>query len=229
MDLIQLVQPSTVFVELDSTRAAQLRSRTSGGAQSNDASSAFDLSKITSNPMISGLLGKTGLPPQILEAVPTLLKRIGWLPPQGGEMKAALDEADRIGARCCYGDVEFSQTMTELKMSFGALLSNPGQFANIPPPPSELAGMFGGFFGGGQSGSNNNPGEFIESIKTRDNAKQMTKYLSKCFPPVYHVMITKRDMHMAKMLRQHCSIGKVVAVVGMAHMEGIEREWEKLK
>ena len=43
-----------------------------------------------------------------------------------------------------------------------------------------------------------------------------------------NVMITKRDVHMAMMLRRHCGEGKVVAVVGMAHMEGIEREWEKL-
>jgi pheromone shutdown protein TraB len=41
-------------------------------------------------------------------------------------------------------------------------------------------------------------------------------------------MITKRDVHMAIMLRRHCGKGKVVVVVGMAHMEGIEREWEKL-
>jgi pheromone shutdown protein TraB len=41
-------------------------------------------------------------------------------------------------------------------------------------------------------------------------------------------MITKRDVHMAMMLRRHGGKGKVVAVVGMAHMEGIEREWEKL-
>jgi len=33
---------------------------------------------------------------------------------------------------------------------------------------------------------------------------------------------------MAQMLRKHCSNGKVVAIVGMAHVEGIEREWEMI-
>ena len=140
-------------------------------------------------------------------------------------MKAALEEAERIGAQCVYGDVEFNQTMNELKISFGALLANPAKFANMPPPPPELRGMFGNLM---SSFTSSNPQEFVESIKTRESAKQMTTYLSQCFPPVYHVMITKRDQHMAKMLRGHCSDGKVVAVVGMAHVDGIEREWEEL-
>jgi len=48
-------------------------------------------------------MGAGGLPPnftQILKSAPTLLKRIGWFPPQEGEMQAALEEADRIGAKC---------------------------------------------------------------------------------------------------------------------------------
>lgn len=219
VDLIDLVQPHVVFVELDSARAAQLRN---GGTASNYAESVhFDLSKITSNPLF-GAFGKAGLPKQILDAVPALLKRIGWLPPQGGEMKAALEEADRIGARCVYGDVEFSQTMREVKSAMMGMM-NPAMLSSIPPPPAELSSIFGGLLSG-----QNDPNEIVEMIKTRDHAKKMTTYLSRSFPPVYDAMITKRDIHMAKMLRQHCSNGKVVAVVGIAHVEGIEREWEKL-
>lgn len=218
MDLIRLVQPRVVFVELDSARAAHLRN--SSGSKSGPAeSSPFDLSNILPNIMPQM---KMNFAP-ILEAAPALLKRIGWLPPQGGEMKAAMDTADQIGARCVYGDVEFSQTMRELKSSVIGMTLNPAQWANIPTPPNELSSIFGGLLSG-----ENNPKEFIEMIKTRDRAKQVTNYLRQCFPPVYHVMVTKRDVHMAKMLRQHCSDGKVVAVVGLAHVEGIEREWEEL-
>lgn len=222
VELIRLVQPRTVFVELDSARAAQLRNRSDGRA---DESTSFDLSKITSHPLFSG--GALGSLPanisQILESAPTLLKRIGWLPRQGGEMKAALEEADRIGARCVYGDVEFNQTMTELKGAVGGMMMNPAQWTSIPSPPSELAGIFGGLLSG-----QNDPKELVEMIKTRELAQQMTGYLKQSFPPVYNVMITKRDEHMAMMLRQHCSDGKVLAVVGLAHVEGIEREWEEL-
>lgn len=225
MELIRLVQPTTVFVELDPARAAQLRNRSGTENDHAESASPFDLKNLTSHPLLSGVLGKAGLPPnfsRLLESAPTLLKRIGWLPPQGGEMKAALDEADRIGARCVYGDVEFSQTMRELKGVVGSMAMNPAQLANIPHPPSELQSVFGGLLSG-----QNDPKQFIEMIKTRERAQQVTSYLRQCFPSVYNVMVTKRDVHMAKMLRQHCSDGKVVAVVGLAHVEGIEREWEE--
>ena len=138
-------------------------------------------------------------------------------------MKAALEEADRIGARCVYGDIEFSQTTSELKSAAGQILTNPAQWSNIPPPPAELRDAFGGILTG-----QSDPKQLVENVKTRETAKQMTSYLKQCFPSVYHVMITKRDDHMAKNLRKHCSDGKVVAVVGLAHVEGIEREWEEL-
>mmetsp|Transcript_30044 Transcript_30044/g.56763 ORF Transcript_30044/g.56763 Transcript_30044/m.56763 type:complete len:173 (-) Transcript_30044:276-794(-) len=162
---------------------------------------------------------------RILEAAPALLKRLGWFhTPQGGEMKAALAEADRMGIRCVYGDVEFSQTTRELKKSVMGIALNPAQsLANIPTPPSELTSVFGPLLAG-----QSDPKEFVEMIKTRERARQVTTYLSRCFPSVYKVMITDRDVHMARMLRDHCSHGKVVAVVGMAHAEGIEREWEEL-
>ena len=83
--------------------------------------------------------------------------------------------------------------------------------------------MFGGLLSG-----QTDPKDFVERIKTRDRVKELSRSLQQSFPSVYNVMITKRDIHMAQMLRRHCSEGKVVAVVGMAHVEGIEREWESL-
>lgn len=227
-----MVKPKTVFVELDPARAAQLRNRSSDakkGGNEDENVAPFDLSNITSHPLFSGggAFGKMGLPAnfaQILESMPNLLKRIGWLPPQGGDMMAALEEADRIGARCVYGDVEFSQTIREMKGAMGKLMMNPSQLlTSIPPPPNELGNIFGGLLSG-----QNDPKEVVEMIKSRERAQQCTTYLRRAFPSIYHVMITKRDVHMASMLREHCSDGKVVAVVGMAHVEGIEREWEEL-
>jgi len=232
IDLIRLVQPQTVFVELDSTRASQLRNSGSNSSNSSakDASSpSFDLSTITSHPLFSQLTSNKaglGLPNnflQIIENAPSLLKKIGWFPQQGGEMKAALEEADRIGARCVYGDIEFSQTMNEMKSSIGGIIANPAQLSNLQYPSGDIMNIFSGLLSG-----QSDPRQFVESIKTRERSQQITKYLQQSFPSVYNVMITKRDAHMARMLRQHCSNGKVVAVVGLAHVEGIEREWEEL-
>ena len=186
----------------------------------------FDISSITSHPLFSG--AAAGLPrnlTQILESAPSLLKLIGWFPQQGGEMKAALEEADELGARCIYGDgdIEFNQTINGMKGALGSYLTNPAQLANIQYPSGDLMGIFGGLLSGQKD-----PKQIVEMIKTRERAVQITRYLQQSFPSLYNVMITKRDVHMAKMLRQHCSDGKVVAVVGMAHVEGIEREWEEL-
>ena len=220
------MNPKTVFVELDAARASQLRN-SNGNAKNDenaDTTKPFDISSITSHPLFSG--GAAGLPrnfTQILESAPSLLKRIGWFPQQGGEMKAALEEADKLGARCVYGDIESNQTNNAMKGALGSYLTNPAQLAKIQYPPSELMGIFGGLLSGQKD-----PKQIVEMIKTRERAVQVARYVQQSFPSVYNVMITERDMHMAKMLRQHCSDGKVVAVVGMAHVEGIEREWEEL-
>ena len=43
--------------------------------------------------------------------------------------------------------------------------------------------------------------------------------VSEALPLLHNAMITKRDMHMALMLKKHCSDGKVVRVVGAGHVE----------
>lgn len=216
MDLIRTVRPQVVFLELDSSRAASLRN--ASGTKSGPVDPAAFRHLVDM------------IPPQMQQSfahvskvAPALLKRIGWLPVQGGDMKAAMDEADLMGLRCVYGDVEFAQTMKELKSSVMGVAMHPSRFANIPAPPSELTGIFGGLFSG-----QHDPEGVIEMIKTRHRAKQVTQYLRTCFPEVYHVMVSKRDEHMARMLRQHCASGKVVAVVGMAHVEGIEQAWDEM-
>jgi len=233
VDLIQLVKPKYVFVELDANRAAQLRS-SSNSASKNSSNNMAD----SFNSLFKGI-GK-GLPPNILQQLPPqmnnvlpmlqnapqMMSRMGWLGSQGAEMKAALEEAERIGATCVYGDVDFEITVRELRNAMMGMATNPMKLmqmiGNAPSPPKELASLTSIILSGG------NPTQIIEAVKTREQAKQMTKYVSEALPPLYKVMITKRDVHMAKMLKKHCSDGKVVAVVGAGHVEGIEREWEAL-
>jgi len=232
VDLIQLVKPKYVFVELDANRAAQLRSNSVTNKNNNNsmADSFNTLFKGIGEGLPPNMMSQ--LPPQMnnilpmLRSAPDMMKRMGWLGNQGGEMKAALEEADRIGATCIYGDLDFEVTVRELRLAMMGMVANPmnlmKMIGNAPSPPMELAELTGIVLSGG------NATQIIESVKTREQAKQMTRYVSEALPPLYHVMITKRDVHMAKMLRKHCSEGKVVAVVGAGHVEGIEREWEAL-
>lgn len=238
VDLIHLVKPKYVFVELDANRAAQFRSSSSSNSVSKNGNNMTD----SFNTLFKGI-GK-GLPPNILQQLPPqimtnvvlpmvqkapeMMSRMGWLggSTQGAEMKAAIEEAERIGATCIYGDVDFQDTMRELKLVMMGMVTNPlhlmQMIHNAPSPPKELAELTGILLNGG------NPTQIVEAVKTREQAKQMTKYVSQAVPPLYDVIITKRDVHMAKMLKKHCAEGKVVAVVGAGHVEGIEREWEAL-
>ena len=232
VDLIQLVKPKYVFVELDANRAAQLRS---SGSTSKNSSSSVDsfnsLFKRIGKDLPPNMLQQ--MPPQMnkilpmLQSAPDMFKRMGWLGNQGGEMKVALEEAERLGIECIYGDVNFEVTIRELRLAIMGMAANPmnlmKMIGNAPSPPKELAELTGIIMSGG------NPTQMIEAVKTRDQAKQMTKYIRETLPPLYEVMISKRDVHMAKMLRRHCSDGKVVAVVGAGHVEGIEQQWEALE
>jgi pheromone shutdown protein TraB len=228
VDLIRLVQPKYVFVELDAKRASQLRSSSSNNNTTDSLSTLF---KGVGGSQLPPHLMKS-LPPQMhnilpmLQRAPDIMKKMGWLGNQGAEMKMAIEEAERVGAKCVYGDVDIDITIQELKLAMMSLASNPinlmQMMNNAPSPPKELSELTNIILTGG------NPSQLIEAVKTREQAKQMTKYVSEALPPLYNVMITKRDAHMAKMLRQHCSDGKVVAVVGAGHVEGIEREWQAL-
>lgn len=117
-DLIRLVAPKTVFLELDASRAAQLRSQPN--RSNNDGGkefSSFEFMKyIQGNPLLDSFMKKyadsSSSPPieKILPTIPSFLKKLGWLPPPGGEMIAAMKEANKINARCHYGDVDFNDT-----------------------------------------------------------------------------------------------------------------------
>jgi pheromone shutdown protein TraB len=64
----------------------------------------------------------------------------------------------------------------------------------------------------------------VERLKTRETVRQLISWMEAAFPDVVKVMVHERDALMVKRLRA-CE-GKVVGVVGMAHMDGIERLWK---
>lgn len=65
--------------------------------------------------------------------------------------------------------------------------------------------------------------DYIESIKTREKAREMMQMVQQCMPGVLRVIRDERDEFMVKQLLR-CQ-GRVVGVVGLAHMDGIEERW----
>ena len=61
-------------------------------------------------------------------------------------------------------------------------------------------------------------------LKTRENTRVLADYIQRELPPLYTALIAERDEYMANSLLQ--SPGKrMVAVTGLAHMDGIERRF----
>lgn len=66
--------------------------------------------------------------------------------------------------------------------------------------------------------------DYVEQMKSRETVRTIIQELNTLAPEVVRVMLTERDTYMAKglhTLRQ--SYPKVVAVMGLAHIDGVER------
>lgn len=200
VDLISTVRPETVFIELDSARAAQLRT------SANKDPFELALRNLLGNFSGASLLGA------VFSGFYKVLKGYGFVP--GVEMKAAIEEADRVGATVYYGDRDVQDTLRDLSSVPPSMLLNA---MRVPPPP-ELEDKF--------ARNVSNLADSVEQLKTREHARLMTNWMDEALPDVSEIMIHRRDRIMARNLREHCSRGKVVAVVGLAHCDGIEREWQ---
>eukprot|EP00554_Chaetoceros_debilis_P010261 CAMPEP_0194109624 /NCGR_PEP_ID=MMETSP0150-20130528/9073_1 /TAXON_ID=122233 /ORGANISM="Chaetoceros debilis, Strain MM31A-1" /LENGTH=423 /DNA_ID=CAMNT_0038798619 /DNA_START=96 /DNA_END=1364 /DNA_ORIENTATION=+ len=64
---------------------------------------------------------------------------------------------------------------------------------------------------------------FVETIKARENVKLLMTNLQSVAPEIYNAMVKERDEYMANGLDKLNQYDSIVAVVGIAHVDGIER------
>jgi pheromone shutdown protein TraB len=65
--------------------------------------------------------------------------------------------------------------------------------------------------------------DLIETMKQRDNVTKLMKQLRNQMPKVYEALVQERDEYMAKGINGEDSSQVMVAVCGIAHLEGMER------
>lgn len=142
----------------------------------------------------------------------------------GVEFKAALEVADRQGIPLCYGDRNINDTVTRLRTALARtswlkLLTTPTPQAfadTVADTPPHARG---------------NPAEelkhLVEQIKNRRQIALLRSHLQECAPEVMDVMLAQRDRFMVERLLRCCPSGRIVAIVGMAHMDGIEAEFAR--
>ncbi|KAL7489034.1 hypothetical protein ACHAW6_014614 [Cyclotella cf. meneghiniana] len=69
---------------------------------------------------------------------------------------------------------------------------------------------------------------FVETMKAKDNVKKIMGALQSTAPEIYEAMVAERDVYMGQGLDElgknlNGDVGSTVAVMGMAHVDGVER------
>ena len=124
----------------------------------------------------------------------------------GAEMMAAIEQAEKTGAKIALIDRDIQLTLGRFwnRMSFFEKLKLFGS-------------LVGASFGFGSEKID------IETVTNEDVVTQLVGELRKLAPSAAIVLIDERDAFMAKNLLDLSNQGKVVAVVGAGHREGIQK------
>ena len=96
---------------------------------------------------------------------------------------------------------------------------------------SMSGGGSGGVSGGGGEITADQLRDMVEMIKQRDQVRMLMQGVKDDLPLVYDAMIGERDAYMANGIKRGAGKWKtMVGVVGMAHMDGIERnlDWKSV-
>ena len=64
---------------------------------------------------------------------------------------------------------------------------------------------------------------FVETMKAKENVRKVMDQLEKIAPALYQALVSERDAYMAAGLNGLDELETIVAVVGVAHVDGIER------
>lgn len=217
--LIDVVRPDAVMIELCAGRAKKLME---GGVRSDGE---------FLREMLGSLLAPGGSFGEKMFKLSfsgfyRFLRSLGLNP--GGEFRAAIEGAERHGARLVYGDRDVNETMKRLASSIDfedvlRLVST-----QSPNPPQHIVDYFENNGGNkSQEKRNTTIEDHVEALKTRAMARDMAHFLREASPKLAQALIDERDEILTKSLRK--LQGRVVGVVGLAHLDGIERRWESLQ
>eukprot|EP01135_Chromosphaera_perkinsii_P001042 Nk52_evm12s157 gene=Nk52_evmTU12s157 len=156
------------------------------------------------------------------------IKGMGFIP--GMEFRVAYDEAERLGARYVPVDQDVQVTMTNISRGVITAMArfNPLKFIEmVTSKLLQQAGSAGAASPGGLGKLFG--GDFLNSF-TRKDVRDIVQWQRETFPvEVVDALLDQRDVYMARELFTRNEIGgRVVCVVGMAHMDGIEKNWEAM-
>ncbi|KAG8464286.1 hypothetical protein KFE25_003349 [Diacronema lutheri] len=228
--LIRSVRPSSVMIELDEQRFASLMA---SPAERKRAKGDSDLLR----GLWADLRGPGSLADRIARAQSNAIGRslsqlyesmegLGF--ESGDEFRVAATEALDGGAQLVLGDQDVRTTLDSLRDA----LRSTDLRALFGAPPVQLdsqsgerqAALYGlASAGGGEEMDKEALGAMIATLKERQNTRAIVLALQESTPALYTALIAQRDAFMARSLDAQCAGSTIVAVVGMAHLDGIGR------
>lgn len=150
-----------------------------------------------------------------------LLSAFGMYKQAGGDFKTAITTAREVDAKVVHGDI--LQTVT-LKKLTKAPLDFQGVLAKLPGHLGTVSNTFKGALSAFSSTTNVEDAvdSFLHSIHKEEIAK-MVAILDDILPQHSQALIHDRDAELAQNIQLSAMHGTTVAVVGLAHLNGIER------
>ena len=231
---IDAVQPTLVMLELD-------RKRLKG------APAAASSASTPQPPRRPSLLERTGawVVGSLLSGLYKSLDDLGLN--SGREFSVALTKARENNIQILLADRDVDETLRRLSAAIQQTTSQSG--AQIIALPNSLdrflrrsqdferfealATTISGMAEPVDLGDKNSVTGAIESIKTRSTVKELVKDLRESLPNIYSALVDERDEYMTQSLLSRLSEQprsapqRVVAVVGLAHEDGINRRLAK--
>jgi len=228
--LVRNIKPNAVFVELDQKRVQQVL-RPSIQAESQD-SAITPTSPSSFNPIAQ-------IQRRVLESsanavgnsIRGLYKKLAAEGIDAGqEFAMAIKEGLAQGATVVLGDQDVDLTLQRLtsaltKTNWSKLLTaDESVMKDLLPAESRKIleeNFTSGDFNTDQFRST------VELVKTRENVRKIMAVLQDTAPEIYMAMVGERDAYMANGLNRLEKFDNIVAVVGLAHVDGIEMNLSK--
>jgi pheromone shutdown protein TraB len=233
-DVIEKVRPDTVMVELDETRAIKIKQE----VHLHDKDFVIkQLSPIEHN-KASGFASffSGDLLTNLLTKFYSYLRDLGFVP--GKEFAVAMEEAEKINANILLGDRSVAATRHSLSRSAGFMTLLKGFLKSSSDPEArELRELMLDDLDMQRDTPPTNEAlkdhlkTAVEKLKNRRRVRKVTAILDRNCPEVSRALLHERDLYMINALHHMGRNGaqKVVGVVGLAHLDGIEKHWTRLK
>ena len=151
-----------------------------------------------------------------------MLRQFHGLDP-GLEFKVGLEEADRVEARLVLGDRDQDATVRALREAL-TWRHPPSHRAVRIAAETDTPGWIRSSRAFGVRGLVRSRARRRSCSRQGERRRRWRRRCARSFPRVAAAMLDQRDDIMTPNLLREC-LGRTVAVVGMAHMDGIEERW----